>query len=412
MGNVFRPRINGRKSRWYYGKVRDPNTGKWRKVALKVSDEQVAKKKLADEQRRVERIAKGLIDPAEEESLKDAVSDFKRHLRQRRRGELYIGQTEAAILKAALFCAGKPLRLPLDWKGIDAKWESLGAFPVASLTPAAADRFLASLPDTLAARTKNGYRTALVAFFNFLVSKRRVAFNPMLSVTRHEGEVKRKRRALSAPDLQRLLDAARLRPLASAERITRGKRKGKRGARLRPETRARLERIGRERPLIYATAFYTGLRRGELHALRVGHLHLDATPPHVHLPGELTKNGKDAKLPLPAAFADKLRGWVQGRGADEKVFRVPKTTQAMVAVLKRDLAFAGIPYVDDQGRYFDFHSLRKCLGTQLRLAKVDPAVSQQFMRHADIRLTMEIYNDDQLHDLNAEVTAKLPSLSL
>ena len=61
---------------------------------------------------------------------------------------------------------------------------------------------------------------------------------------------------------------------------------------------------------------------------------------------------------------------------------------------------------------FDFHSLRKSLGTQLRVAKVDPAVSQQFMRHSDIRLTMEVYNDDQLHDLRAEVVDKLPSFNV
>jgi hypothetical protein len=31
------------------------------------------------------------------------------------------------------------------------------------------------------------------------------------------------------------------------------------------------------------------------------------------------------------------------------------------------------------------------------------------MRHSDIRLTLEVYNDDQLHDLNAEVVTKLPA---
>jgi hypothetical protein len=45
---------------------------------------------------------------------------------------------------------------------------------------------------------------------------------------------------------------------------------------------------------------------------------------------------------------------------------------------------------------FDFHALRKSLGMHL-----------QFMRHGDIWLTMQVYNDDTLHDL-AGVAAQLP----
>lgn len=76
-----------------------------------------------------------------------------------------------------------------------------------------------------------------------------------------------------------------------------------------------------------------------------------------------------------------------------------------------DLAAAGIPYQDGQGRYFDFHSLRKCLGSFLRLAGVDPAVSMRMMRHSDIRLTMQVYNDDQLTDLH-HVVQSIPQLKL
>jgi hypothetical protein len=53
----------------------------------------------------------------------------------------------------------------------------------------------------------------------------------------------------------------------------------------------------------------------------------------------------------------------------------------------------------------------KSLGTQLRLAGVDPSVSKQMMRYSDIRLTMEVYNDDRLHDLNTEAVCKLPTFS-
>jgi integrase len=155
-----------------------------------------------------------------------------------------------------------------------------------------------------------------------------------------------------------LRDAAKVRTAANALIVNCGPRKGKSGAKVKPETRERLEQRGAETALIYAAAFYTGFRRGELHELRVTHLHLDDGPPHVTLPGELTKNGKEASIPLPVAFARLLRYSVNDADPDSRVFRV------------------------------------------------------QFMRHSDIRLTMEIYNDDQLHDLSAEAVANLPALNL
>ena len=44
---------------------------------------------------------------------------------------------------------------------------------------------------------------------------------------------------------------------------------------------AKLERLGRERALIYKTLVLTGLRKGELASLTVGQLALDAPMPFV-----------------------------------------------------------------------------------------------------------------------------------
>ena len=52
--------------------------------------------------------------------------------------------------------------------------------------------------------------------------------------------------------------------------------KGERYADVRPEVRARLELLGRERALIYKTLVLTGLRKGELASLTVASLDLDA----------------------------------------------------------------------------------------------------------------------------------------
>jgi integrase len=159
------------------------------------------------------------------------------------------------------------------------------------------------------------------------------------------------------------------------------------------------------------TAFYTGFRRKELRALCVKHLVLDSDVPFIHLPGAFTKNRQDATIPIPLAFAGQLANWIASRSVDAPLFHIPRHDELLKA-LKKDLAFANIPYRDDLDRVCDFHSLRKSLGTQLRVAKVDPSVSQLFMRHSDIRLTMEVYNDSRLHDLRKEVVEKLPTFDL
>ncbi|UCF00257.1 MAG: tyrosine-type recombinase/integrase, partial [Planctomycetota bacterium] len=48
-------------------------------------------------------------------------------------------------------------------------------------------------------------------------------------------------------------------------------------------------------------------------------------------------------------------------------------------------------YVDEAGRYADFHALRHTCGTLLAAAGVHPKTAQEIMRHSDIRLTMDYY---------------------
>ena len=79
--------------------------------------------------------------------------------------------------------------------------------------------------------------------------------------------------------------------------------------------------------------------------------------------------------------------------------------------MRRDLKAAGIPYRDDRGRTLDVHALRHTTATILSLAKVSPRVVQEFMRHSDIKLTMQTYTDPRLLD-EAEALAALPHLAL
>lgn len=70
---------------------------------------------------------------------------------------------------------------------------------------------------------------------------------------------------------------------------------------------------------------------------------------------------------------------------------------------------AQIPYVDDSGRYADFHSLRHSTGSLLAAAGVHPRVIQSIMRHSDINLTMSRYTHI-FREQEAEAVAKLPDL--
>jgi integrase len=192
--------------------------------------------------------------------------------------------------------------------------------------------------------------------------------------------------------------------------VRRGKRKGQLVAKVRPETRAELEQLGWERALMYKVMVLTGLRRGELEALEVRYLSLDGSRPCLTLPGSKTKNRDGADLPLPNGLANDLKEWLleTGRKSADRVFRVPVE---LVKILRRDLSAAGIPYRDDRGRTFDVHALRHTTATYLSRAKVSPRVAQEFMRHSNIKLTMQTYTDVRLLD-EAEALAALPDMPL
>lgn len=82
----------------------------------------------------------------------------------------------------------------------------------------------------------------------------------------------------------------------------------------------------------------------------------------------------------------------QAVGDDEPVF----VTVPRIERFNRDLAKAGIPLHDAQGRKAVFHSLRKTFGTNLAKAGVPSRVAMTLMRHSDRRLTDRIYTDENL----------------
>jgi len=281
----------------------------------------------------------------------------------------------------------------------------------------------------MSAGSRNGYREACVGFGNWCVRTHRLPYNPFANVPKAnaKADCRRKRRALTEDELRKLLVAARQRPLLEARTIRRGKNAGKRLAKVKPHTQARLERLGWERALIYKTLVLTGLRKAELASLTVGHLDLESPMPTAILKAADEKNRRGSTIQLREDLAADLRQWLaetlrvmqdEARGRDEagtmrlaletKLFDVP---DGLVRILDRDLAMAGIAKEDDRGRTVDVHAMRHTFGTHLSKNSVAPRTAQLAMRHSSIDLTMNVYTDPRLLDVRKALDA-LPDLPL
>lgn len=271
----------------------------------------------------------------------------------------------------------------------------------------------------LGARTRNRYRSAVIAFCNWCVNTSRLAGNPFARVAAANEKADRRhvRRALSEQDIVAFLKAAEERPLAEARTIRRGRNAGQRAAQVKPHVEERLRELGRERRLVYLVLLSTGLRKSELAALKASDFRLDESAPFIELPAKHEKNREGAFIPLRADVADELRQFAADRysdvvtfpgvehpqpNANEKLLRVP---DGLHKILTRDLEFAGISKHDDRGRVVDVHALRTTFGTMLSKAGVPPRTAQAAMRHSDISLTMQIYTDPRLLDVENAMSA-------
>ncbi len=146
----------------------------------------------------------------------------------------------------------------------------------------------------------------------------------------------------------------------------------------------------------------------ELNNLTWTDFKLDASPPHLRVPASITKNRKEAIIPLHSELAAML---LRLRPADADPMlrpfwhRVPR-----IETLRKDLKEAKIPLRDEQGRRVDFHSLRMTFGTTMLANGVHPIVVKELMRHSDLKLTTNLYTDSSQLPL-AKGVAALPSMA-
>ncbi len=428
----------------YLAKFRD-GSGIVREVATGCRDESAARSILGKLERRAEMV-KGEVLTAAEDAVIDHqtiplavhITDYFDHQRAKGVTVRQIADATARMNRIIPAC---------------------GFGRLADLSGTALEKWLAAQQaDGMGAVTRNAYREAWVAFGNWCVRNHRLLGNPFANVPKADAKADRRRtrRALNEAELTRLLDVARRRPLLDAMTIHRGKHKGEAVGKLREDTRHRLERLGRERALIYKAMVLTGLRKGELASITVGQVDLDAPMPSLVLEAADEKNREGSTIPLRADLVADLRRWLaekaathqeaaraapavqfdtkhqkrQKRNQDDATGRegqscLPLTTMptlpadtplftvpaGLVRILDRDLLLAKIPKVDERGRTVDVHALRHTFGTLLSAAGVAPRTAQAAMRHSTIDLTMNVYTDPKLLDVAGAMEA-LPALPL
>jgi site-specific recombinase XerD len=342
-------------------------------------------------ERRAARLAAGLVDPIEESAkrpLAEHAEDYCHYLIAKGDTRGHVSRTMAR------------LRACLD---------ACRFIRISDLQPSVVLSFLADLrAKGRSIKTANYYLTALKGFVRWLWKDRRTAVDPLAGMSKlanAETDIRHPRRELSVAEYSWLFATVR-----TSERTLRGL-------------------TGRDRFALYLTAASSGLRASELLSLTPASFDLAATPPVVRLQSAYAKNRKQAELPLSAEVVEVLRAHLAGKASAAPVWAgtwAPKAAD----MFKKDLADARqawlssfqdvrqraqaessdfLAYLDVEGRFADFHSLRHLYISRIVRSGATPKVAQTLARHGDVRLTLGCYAHVGLHDVAAAVDS-LPGM--
>jgi len=267
--------------------------------------------------------------------------------------------------------------------------QSCGFLYIADISASKMQGYLAERRgDGLSIRSSNFYLQAVKQFCTWLVADSRTAESPVayLKGQNPRTDIRHARRALEPDEMRRLLEATAAAP-------------------------ERFGMTGYERSLLYRFAAETGLRANEIRSLKVSYFDFDNLT--VTVKAGYSKRRREDVLPLRPDTAAMLQESFSGKMPTVKAFggTCKQLTSQTSNMLKADLAAAAIPYVDDAGRYADFHSLRHTTGSLLAASGVHPKVAQSIMRHSDINLTLSRYTHT-LTGQEAQAVAGLPDFSL
>ncbi len=166
---------------------------------------------------------------------------------------------------------------------------------------------------------------------------------------------------------------------------------------------------GTDRALVYQLALETGLRVREIMSLTRGSFDFEADPPWLVVRAAYSKHRRDDTVLLRAELVTKLQQALALKMPDGPAFSLPRSKNARAGLLQTDLAAAGIPYRDQNGRYADWHALRHTFITNLARGGVHPRVAQSLARHCTITLTMDRYTH-VLQEQEVDALSRLPDL--
>ncbi len=341
--------------------------------SLGTRDKRAAELIASDRLRKEELRQAGIRDPFEEhheKGLDDHLADFEKTLKARGVVPRYLADRMGCL--RAFVAEARVKRL----KDLD--------LPRASA-------WLTTYKDRgLGARSVNRRYQAIKQFGLWLLKTRRVQFDPFdgLKSLNEEADRRHVRRALTPEEAERLLEAARTRPLSWTHR----------GKTVEPKTlaeRVRLQRLGETRALIYAIALGTGLRKSEIRRLRWCDIDLDAR--RLTVTAASAKSRKHQVVPLSTALAKTLRA-ARPTAASPTDPVIPAGAFPNTTTFHRDVEAAGIARENAEGRVVDFHALRTTFVTWLAMTGAHPKVAQALARHASVETTMGRYTDLALID--------------
>jgi integrase len=393
-----------------------------------------AVRKLQEFEATAEKVRCGVLSHADAEAaehshgtISEAIKAYDAHLQTAGRAQSHYAETKHLLDLAVKGCGWQRVR-DLDAKRAAVWLETIRETGLSDRAREAGKG--------LAARTVNKYGGYLKSFGGWLQRTGRTVGNPFdtLPTWSVADDRRHTRRAFTPEELAAFLVATEARPERDLRTIQKGKHKGQLGAKVDPKHIAPAQRLGRERALCWRTLAYTGLRIGELRALRICDVILQGDKPRVELPAKHAKNRRGATLPLRADLAALLGAWLGDRlrwereaaqtmgkpipARLEPLAKLFPHAPASVKVFDADLVAAGLASrdangivckVDDRGRVLDIHSLRGTFASMLSAAGVPLVTAQHLMRHSDPKLTANVYTDAHLLDLPGAV-AKLPDM--
>lgn len=311
-----------------------------------------------------------VVEERMQQPISEHLKAYRVYLASKRDSAAYIDQVCRLLRRVVRVCDIGRLSDLIGYRGrnLPSIEESVQAF---------LDNARTRTGESLATPTRNSHLGSLCSFCRWAIRTNRLLDSSILRIqpTRACGERRRERRALTDEEICHLVATTRHR--------------GGRG------------RIGRRsRAVLYQVAVRTGFRRSELAALKVQDFMLDGDSPYLYLRARHAKNRKDTKQPIDKDLAGELRVFLAKRRRTQQVWDIPHHASGM---LRRDLATAGIPPVDAEGRVVDFHALRHTYITTLARHRVPTAHAQRLARHSSPQLTLKFYTHLEQADLAREL---------